>query len=57
LVVAGPLADNSEVRGILIFKGVTTEEAKALADEDPAVKAGRLAVDIHPWMVQKGVLP
>jgi uncharacterized protein YciI len=44
-------------RGILIFKTATMEEAKALAGNDPAVKAGRLVVEIHPWMVQKGVLP
>jgi hypothetical protein len=33
------------------------EEMKALAEQDPAVKAGRLAVEIHPWFVEKGVLP
>jgi uncharacterized protein YciI len=57
LVVAGPLSDNGFIRGILIFKTATLEEAKALAESDPAVKAGRLVVEIHPWMVQKGVLP
>ena len=24
---------------------------------DPAVKAGRLKVELHPWMVSKGALP
>ena len=57
LVVAGPLSDNGFIRGILVFKTATLEEAKALAENDPAVKAGRLVVEIHPWMVQKGVLP
>jgi hypothetical protein len=33
------------------------EEAKALTASDPAVQAGRLAMEIHPWMVPEGVLP
>jgi uncharacterized protein YciI len=58
LVVAGPLGDNQNIRGILVFRGGDSmEEMKALAEQDPAVKAGRLAVEIHPWFVEKGVLP
>jgi hypothetical protein len=33
------------------------EEAKTLTATDPAVQAGRLAMDIHEWMVPEGVLP
>ncbi|MDQ1706967.1 MAG: hypothetical protein QOJ88_178 [Pyrinomonadaceae bacterium] len=57
LVVAGPFGDNGELRGIFVFKVATLAEARALADTDPAVQAGRLALDIHPWMVPEGVLP
>lgn len=55
LLAAGPLTDNGTIRGILIFK-VSMEEAKALAEQDPAVKAGRLTVELHPWMTAKGAL-
>ncbi len=57
LVVAGPIADDSDLRGILVYKVPALDEARALAEADPAVKAGRLVVELHPWMVQKGVLP
>jgi uncharacterized protein YciI len=58
LVVAGPVgAGAGDLRGILVFKGISTEEAIRMASEDPAVKAGRLAVEVVPWWVEKGVLP
>ncbi|MET0638103.1 MAG: YciI family protein [Chitinophagaceae bacterium] len=50
LVVAGPLGENkNNYRGIFIFTSPTPEEAKALVDSDPAVKAGLFDVEIYPW--------
>jgi uncharacterized protein YciI len=57
MVVAGPLTDGGTIRGLCVYKVGSIEEARALASDDPAVKAGRLAVEAHPWMVQKGILP
>jgi len=57
LVVAGPFGDNGTLRGIFVFKVASIEEAKSLAETDPAVQAGRLAIEMHPWMVPEGVLP
>lgn len=54
LLVAGPFMDNGDWRGIFIFKCATLEEAKALAATDPAVQAGRLVVEVHPWLTMKG---
>jgi uncharacterized protein YciI len=54
LIVAGPFMDGGDLRGMFIFK-TTLEDAKAMAEEDPAVKAGRLAVDLHPWFAGKGL--
>ena len=57
LVLAGPLTDGGTIRGLCVFKAASLEEARAFEDDDPAVKAGRLAIEAHPWMVQKGILP
>ncbi|MDX5438471.1 MAG: YciI family protein, partial [Pontibacter sp.] len=46
--------DNGELRGIFIFDVATLEEAKALTEADPAVKAGKLIMELHPWMSQRG---
>ena len=57
LIAAGPFGDNGQLRGIFVFRVGSLEEAKALTATDPAVQAGRLAMEIHPWMVPEGVLP
>jgi uncharacterized protein YciI len=57
LVIAGPLGDNGDIRGIVVYKTETIEAARAIAEADPAVKAGRLVVDLHKWFVSKGALP
>jgi uncharacterized protein YciI len=55
LVVAGPFtANNTDARGMFIFKA-TLEEAKSLTEQDPAVKAGRLVMDLYPWFAGKGL--
>ena len=56
LVAAGPFLDDGALAGIFVFDA-TAEEARALADRDPAVQAGRLVLDLHGWMVAEGVLP
>jgi uncharacterized protein YciI len=57
LVVAGPFGDDGQLRGIFVFKVASIDEARALTETDPAVQAGRLALDVHPWLVPEGVLP
>jgi len=57
LIAAGPFGDDGRLRGIFVFRVASLEEAKALTASDPAVQAGRLAMEIHPWMVPDGVLP
>jgi uncharacterized protein YciI len=57
LVAAGPFGDDGQLRGIFVFRVASLDEAKALTATDPAIQAGRLAMDIHQWMVPEGILP
>lgn len=52
--ITGPFGDDGEIRGIVVYNTATMEEAKKLAEQDPAVKAGRLVVEVHPWWAAKG---
>jgi uncharacterized protein YciI len=49
LVIAGPFADDGPIRGIYIFDVPTVAEAEALTKTDPAIQAGSLAMELHPW--------
>ena len=49
--ITGPFGDEGDTRGIVIFNTPTQEEAEKLANSDPAVKAGRLVVEVRPiWL-------
>jgi len=54
LNVAGPFLDEGDMRGIFIFDSGNEDEVRKLVENDPAVKAGRLTYEIHPWMTEKG---
>ena len=54
LNVAGPFIDDGDLKGIYIFDSDSEEEVRAMIENDPAIKAGRLTYEIHPWMTEKG---
>jgi uncharacterized protein len=60
LVIAGPFdvpadAPPDALAGIFIFDVATREEALALSQQDPAVKAGRFAIEVLPWYGPTGL--
>ncbi|HKE59072.1 MAG TPA: YciI family protein [Pyrinomonadaceae bacterium] len=57
LVIAGPFGDDGDLRGIFVLRVDSIDEARSLTASDPAVKAGRFVLDVHPWLVPDGVLP
>jgi uncharacterized protein len=55
IVAGGPLDDQDDER----FRGLSImacdpETARRISSEDPAVRAGRLAVEVMAWMVPAG---
>lgn len=65
VVTNGPVSDQADesLRGLTFYRAGSLEEARRLAEEDPSVRAGRLAVDVMRWycpagtMVQSGRAP
>lgn len=49
LVIAGPFMDNTDLKGVYIFDVKAIEEAQKLCETDPAIKAGSLMMELHPW--------
>ena len=54
LVAAGPLG-HDKIRGLSILT-VAPDEARALKEADPAVRAGRFDVVVVPWQVPAGAV-
>jgi uncharacterized protein YciI len=52
--ISGPFGDDGDIRGITIYNVPTLQMVDSLANADPAVKAGRLVIEIHPWWAAKG---
>lgn len=58
LVVAGPFGDQEDetLRGLALYRVESVDEARRLAEADPAVQAGRLEVEVMTWYTDKGAL-
>jgi uncharacterized protein len=58
MLIAGPFDEQRDprMRGMCLYRVATGDEARALAEQDPMVKAGRLQVEVLAWWVEKGYL-
>ena len=54
IIVAGPFGDDGNWRGIFVFDCETQDEVEKHLKTDPAIAAGRMAYEIHPWWTAKG---
>ncbi len=57
LIAAGPFGDPADLRGLLLFRDCTIEEARRMASEDPVVQSGQIAIEYHTWMAQLNLKP
>ncbi|HSK62592.1 MAG TPA: YciI family protein, partial [Pyrinomonadaceae bacterium] len=48
-MIAGRIIDDAVLRGVLIFRTKSADEAQAWIMADPAVAAGHYEVEMHPW--------
>ncbi len=55
LLAAGPLREDDSLRGLSIL-AADPLRARELAEADPAVRAGRFAVRVLPWLVPAGAV-
>jgi uncharacterized protein YciI len=58
LVLAGPFSEQADetLRGFCLYR-TSVEETRRLAESDPSVQAGRMAVDVMGWWTKRGSLP
>ena len=57
MLLAGPFSDQADesLRGFCLYK-TGLEETRRLAESDPSVQAGRMAVDVMTWWTGLGAL-
>jgi uncharacterized protein YciI len=50
-LIAGPLLDAGTTQGLAIISAPNAGEAKRIAEGDPAIAAGHMAIELHPAML------
>jgi uncharacterized protein YciI len=57
LLLAGPFSDQEDEtkRGFCLYK-TGLAETRRLTQDDPAIKAGRMSVEVMTWVTPKGAL-
>jgi uncharacterized protein YciI len=48
-MIAGRIMDDADLRGVVIFRTKSADEARAWIMGDPAIIAGHYEVEMHPW--------
>jgi uncharacterized protein len=58
VVTNGPVRDQPDqsLRGLAFYRTGSLERARQLAEADPAVRAGRLAIEIMTWYCPPGTM-
>ena len=58
VVTNGPVRDqpDASLRGLAFYRTGSLEQARQLAEADPAVRAGRLAIEVMTWYCPPGTM-
>ncbi|MEU8005221.1 YciI family protein [Catellatospora sp. NPDC049111] len=58
VVTNGPVIEPADesLRGLVFFRTGSLDEARRLAEQDPAVRAGRLVADVMTWWCPPGTM-
>jgi len=51
----GRHASGADLRGIFVFRADSTERLRRLAADDPAIRSGRLVLDLFSWSAPAGI--
>lgn len=59
VVVNGPVVESPDesLRGLTFFRTGSLDETRRIAEQDPAVRAGRLTVDVMHWWCPPDLMP
>lgn len=50
----GNFDDHGDIRQVVIFNTPSRKKVDSLVKADPAIKAGMMKAEIHPWWTEKG---
>ncbi len=58
VVTNGPVRGQPDesLRGLTFYRVGSVEQARAIAEQDPSVRAGRLVVDVMEWLCPRGTM-
>ncbi|GAA2376103.1 hypothetical protein Cme02nite_10290 [Catellatospora methionotrophica] len=58
VVTNGPVIEGPDesLRGLVFFRTGSVDQARALAEQDPAVRAGRLVAEVMTWWCPPGTM-
>ena len=54
IVMAGPMGEDGDLRGIFIMDCESIDEARKLCETDPAISKRRLLYEVYSWWAAKG---
>jgi len=54
-IATGPFEEETDLRGAIVFRTGSVDEAKRWMERDPAIVRGRLVIDFYTWFAPAGL--